>query len=204
MQVGAKTDRFYLMEPTTSHFEPNQSSLDQHWLQTCQQHVAPQRRWVHLSLGRTEQREQSRLEGGAFGGGGWEGEGVWAKKKKKVRDIILHYPAGTRWWRCGEMPWQRHERKLPWQHHSNCGLICSLVVWYSPDLLQWHGRQIHTSVTSALVNIVHELVHQLIDHRHHRRHHHQQQQSVRRSKNTVSTGLCFFAKWVTDRGVSRW
>lgn len=83
MQVGAKTDRFYLMEPTTSHFEPNQSSLDQHWLQTCQQHVAPQRRWVHLSLGRTEQREQSRLEGGAFGGGGWEGEGVWAKKKKK-------------------------------------------------------------------------------------------------------------------------
>lgn len=151
--------------------------------------------WAALSTG-----SRSRLERGAFGGrwvsgwvvGGREGGGC----TKKVRDITLHYPAGTSWWRCGGMPWQRHEekkKKMPWQHHSNCGLICSLVVWYSPDLLQWHGRQIHTSVTSALVHIVHELVHQLIDqHQHHHRHHHQQQQSVRRSKNTVSTGLCFF------------
>lgn len=144
------------------------------------------RGWVHLSLGSTEQKEQSRLER-RFWQTGWGGA------HKKVRDITLHYPAGTSWWRCGEMPWQRHKKKMPWQHHSNCGLICSLVVWYSPDLLQWHGRQIHTSVTSALVDIVHELVHQLIDqHHHHHFHHRQQQQSVRRSKNTVSTGLCFF------------
>lgn len=83
-------------------------------------------------------------------------------------------------------PWQRHE--IPWQHHSNCGLICSLVVWYSPDLLQWHGRQIHTSVASIIVTLfIDYFISQLIGHHHH----HHQQQSVKRSKNTVSTGLCF-------------
>lgn len=74
--------------------------------------------------------------------------------------------------------------KMPWQHHSNCGPTCSLVVWYSPDLLQWCGRQMHTSVTSVIVTLFSNyFINQWIDHH--------QQQSVKRSKNTVSTGLCF-------------
>lgn len=118
MQVGAKTDRFYLMEPTTSHFEPNQSSLDQHWLQTCQQHVAPQRRWVHLSLGRTEQREQSRLEGGAFGGGGWEGEGVWAKKEKRKSEghyttLPSRHQVVAVWRNAMATPWEKTAMATP-------------------------------------------------------------------------------------------
>lgn len=101
----------------------------------------------------------------------------------KVKDNVLYYPAGTRWWRCRGH--HGNAMKMPWQHHSNCGPICSLVVWYSPDLLQWHGRQIHTSVTSVIVTLfINYFINQLIDHHHH-------QQSVKRSKNTVSTGLCF-------------
>lgn len=99
----------------------------------------------------------------------------------KVKDIMLYYPAGTRWWWCRGH--HGNAMKMPWQHHSNCGLICSLVVWYSPDLLQWCGRQIHTSVTSLIVTLfINYFISELIDHH---------QQSVKRSKNTVSTGLCF-------------
>lgn len=111
----------------------------------------------------------------------------------KVKDIKLHYPAGTRWWRCRGH--HGNAMKMPWQHHSNCGLICSLVVWYSPDLLQWHGRQIHTSVTSVIVTLfINYFINQLIDHHHH-------QQSVKRSKNTVSTGLCFL---LSERQTEEW
>lgn len=189
------------MGPTTSHFGPNQSSLDQHWTAdmsaTCRPSatLSPPHAGQDWAEGAKQIREALLAEG------------VGAKKKKKsvwggwtLYYITQQAPGGGGVEKCHG---NAMRKKLPWQHHSNCGLICSLVVWYSPDLLQWHGRQIHTSVTSARVNIVHELVHQLIGH--HRHHHHrQQQQSVRRSKNTVSTGLCFFAKWVTDRGVSRW
>jgi len=105
----------------------------------------------------------------------------------KVKDIMLYYPAGTRWWRCRGH--HGNAIKMPWQHHSNCGPTCSLVVWYSPDLLQWCGRQIHTSVTSVIVTLfINYFINQLSDHHHHHHHH---QQSVKRSKNTVSTGLCF-------------
>lgn len=107
-------------------------------------------------------------------------------------DIILYYPAGTRWWRCRGH--HGNAMRMPWQHHSNCGLICSLVVWYSPDLLQWHGRQIHTSVTSVIVTLfINYFINQLIDHHH--------QQSVKRSKNTVSTGLCFL---LSERHTEGW
>lgn len=110
----------------------------------------------------------------------------------KVKDIMLYYPAGTRWWRCRGH--HGNAMKMPWQHHSNCGLICSLVVWYSPDLLQWRGRQIHTSVTSLIVTLfINYFINQLIDHHH--------QQSVKRSKNTVSTGLCFL---LSERQTEEW
>lgn len=100
----------------------------------------------------------------------------------KVKGIMLYYPAGTRWWWCRGH--HGNTMKMPQQHHSNCGLICSLVVWYSPDLLQWCGRQKHTSVTSVIVTLfINYFINQLFDHHH--------QQSVKRSKNTVSTGLCF-------------
>lgn len=45
-----------------------------------------------------------------------------------------------------------------WVCHGNSlatvASFCSLVVvWYSPDLLQWRGRQIHNSVTSAVLTL---------------------------------------------------
>lgn len=135
----------------------------------------------HLPLTeiRTEQRGAEQIFDQSFGG--------------KVKDIILYYPAGTRWWRCRGH--HGNAMEMPWQHHSNCGLICSLVVWYSPDLLQWHGRQIHTSVTSVIVTLfINYFINQLIDHHH--------QQSVKRSKNTVSTGLCFLLSERQTEGMS--
>lgn len=115
------------------------------------------------------------------------GKQIWAPERGK--DITLHYPADTKWWRCGECHGNR--MSVPWQQPSNCGLILLAGGVVQPRLatVAWSSDTQFSHISS--INIVHELFHQWIDHCH--------QQSVKRSKNTVSTGLCFLlSEWRTN------